>query len=457
MFQRIVRAVSAATLMTVMAITPLFAASDAQSESFTLDNGLEVIVIPNHRIPAVSQMLWFRIGAADDPAGKSGLAHFHEHVMFLGTAKHKSGEYTEIISRHGGENNAFTGHDATSYYINIAKENLPLAMELEADRLGDMKATDEAVKNEKQVIIEERRMRVENNPDALLSEQVSAALFRNHPYHWPVIGWMHEMDGLTKDDIIRFHKTWYHPNNALLILSGDITAAEAKPLVKKYYGHLKKVAVPPRQWNDEPPQNAARRITLHHKNVKRPSWSRTYAVPSFAYGKKELALPLFVLSEALGEGKACRLYKALVMEQKLATAVSVDYGGFSAGPALFDITITPEQGIDLAVLEKAVDTELEKAIAEGFSESELTRAKTLLKAETIYARDSLTAMARIMGWIRMSGLDKDYFTRWPSLIEAVTPQQVNDAAREVLKPTASVTALLLPEDTATAKAAGAKP
>ena len=197
-------------------------------ESFTLANGLEVIVIPNHRIAAVSQMVWYRIGAADDPLGKSGLAHFHEHTMFLGTPKYKSGEYADIIARHGGQENAFTGYDATSYYINIAKDQLPLAMELEADRMRGIKPTDDGAEKEKQVIIEERRMRIENSPDALLSEQMNAALFRHHPYHWPVIGWMREMEGLTKDDVLAFHKLWYHPNNAILIISGDITAAEVK-------------------------------------------------------------------------------------------------------------------------------------------------------------------------------------------------------------------------------------
>ncbi len=235
-----------------------------------LANGLEVIVIPNHRIPAVSQMIWYRIGAGDDPLGKSGLAHYHEHMMFEGTAKFKAGEYSDIIARHGGQQNAFTGADATSYFVNIAKEQLPLVMEMEADRMRGLTPTDEGAQKEKQVIIEERRQRIENSPEALLSEQMNAALFRNHPYHWPVIGWMHEMEGLTKEDVLQFHRTWYHPNNAILIISGDVTAAEVRPLAQKYYGGLPNVPVPPRRWNKEPPQNNARRVTLHHKNVKQP-------------------------------------------------------------------------------------------------------------------------------------------------------------------------------------------
>lgn len=425
--------------------SPVSAASQPV-ESFKLANGLEVIVLPNHRIPAVSQMVWYRIGSADDPLGKSGLAHFHEHVMFLGTDKHKAGEYSEIISRNGGQENAFTGYDATSYYINIAKEQLPLAMELEADRMRPLRASDEAVAREKQVIIEERRMRIENNPSALLDEQVNAALFRNHPYHIPVIGWMHEMEGLTKADVMKFHQTWYHPNNAILILSGDITAAEARPLVQKYYGGLQAGNVPARRWNKEPPQNTERRIVMHHKNVKQPEWRRSYMAPSIVDGNKEQCLPLFVLAGVMGEGKSSRLYKSLVVEQKLATGVDVDYNGFTVGPAQFELAIVPEQGVDMSTLEKAVDKEIERIVKDSFAEGDLSRARTQLKAESVYARDSLTSMARIMGWIRIASLDKYYFTRWPQMIDAVTGAQVLKAAQDTLQPNRSVTALLLPEE-----------
>jgi zinc protease len=418
----------------------------APIESFTLPNGLEVIVIENHRVPAVSQMLWYRIGGADDPSGKSGLAHFHEHMMFLGTPQYKAGEYSSIVAKNGGQENAFTGADATSYYITIAKEKLPLAMELEADRMRGITPSDADAVKEKQVIIEERRMRIENNPHALLGEQMNAALFRNHPYHWPIIGWMSEMEGLTKDDVLAFHKKWYHPNNAILILSGDITMAQAKPLVQKYYGNLKKAEIPQRKWNPEPPQNTQRRVTLHHTNVKQPSFHRNYASDSLVYGQKERALPLFVLTQMLGGGKSSRLYQTLVVEQKLATDIDVNYNGFTLGPAVFSIDITPEQGISLNTLEQALDKELTRAMSEGFTEKELSRAKTQLKAETIYARDGITAMARIMGWIRIAGLNTDYFNRWPEMIDAVTPTHIQDAAKATLLLNQSVTGLLLPQE-----------
>lgn len=422
------------------------ASEKADVESFTLKNGLEVIVIPNHRVPAINHTIWYKIGAGDDPVGKSGLAHYHEHTMFLGTKKYKSGEYSNIIARNGGEQNAFTGHDATAYYINISKENLPLAMEMEADRMGDLTASEADMDKEKQVIIEERRMRIDNNPDALLSEQINAALFRNHPYHLPVIGWQHEMYTLTRQDVFDFHKKWYHPNNAILIISGDVTTSEVKPLVEKYYGGLKKAEVPERHWNSEPPQIAARRITMHHSQVTQPEWSRVYATSSLGYDKKEETLPLFVLAQVLGGGKTSRLYKSLVTEQKLASGVSVDYNGFARGPGEFSIDIAPEQGIDPAKIEEATDKELEKFLSGGVTEEEMARAKILLKAETIFARDGLSGIANIMGWVRMVGLDKDYFTRWPKLVDDISADAVLTSAKDTLKPEQSVTALLLPEE-----------
>jgi|CXWL01.1.fsa_nt_gi zinc protease len=434
------------TLLAFFWTSPLHAADAPAIENFTLKNGLEVIVIPNHRIPAVNHTLWYRIGAADDPSGKSGLAHYHEHAMFLGTKKYKSGEYSNIIARSGGEQNAFTGHDATAYFINISKENLPLAMEMEADRMGGLTASDDAMEKEKQVIIEERRMRVDNNPDALLYEQVNALLFRHHPYRLPVIGWQHEMNILTKQDVIDFHKKWYHPNNAILIVGGDVTAAEVKPLAEKYYGKIPRATIPTRHWNEEPPQRAERRITMRHSQVSQPELSRVYATSSLGYGKKEQALPLFVLAQVLGGGKTSRLYRSLVTEQKLATAINVDYNGFTRGPAEFSIELVPEQGVDPEKLEEAAAKELEKFLQEGLTDEELARAKTLLKAETIFARDGLSEIANVIGWIRMIGLDSSYFTNFSELVDKISAEDVLAAAKETLRREQSVTALLLPED-----------
>lgn len=421
--------------------------ASAQTESFFLKNGLEVIVIPNKRVPAVNHTLWYKVGAADDPRGKSGLAHYHEHVMFLGTQKYKSGEYSNIIARNGGEQNAFTGHDATAYFINIAKEYLPLAMEMEADRMNSLTASDEAMEKEKQVIIEERRLRIDNNPDALLSEQANAALWRNHPYHAPVIGWQHEMYGLTKQDVMDFHKKYYHPNNAILIVSGDVTTEEVKKLAQKYYGHLKSAHISERVWTDEPPHIAARRLVMHNQHISQPELLRIYATASIGHGNKEDMIPLFIASHILGGGKTSRLYKSLVTEQKLAASVNVNYNGLSRGPGTFYIELVPENNIDPARLEEETDKQLTEFLTKGINQEELTRAKTLLKAETIFARDGLSGIANIMGWLRMAGLDKDYFSRWPSLIEPVTAEAVLAATKNHLKIEHSVTSLLLPPKT----------
>ncbi len=413
-------------------------------EQFMLANGMEVIVLPNKRVPAVAHMMWFRVGSADDPLGKSGLAHYHEHMMFKGTRNYKPGEYADIIARHGGQQNAFTGHDATSYFVNIAKEQLPLVMQLEADRLRGLTPTDEDATKEKQVIIEERRERVENNPQALLDEQMNALLYRHHPYRIPVIGWMHEMEGLSKKDTLDFHTAYYHASNAILIVSGDITAAELKPLAEKYYGSLPKMPTPSRQWVSEPPQRAPRHITLAHQNVKQPQWSRIYSTSSFNVGDTKKALPLFLVSQLLGGGKTSHLYRTIVMEKKLASAVDTSYNGFSTGPAEFSITAIPESGVTLEALGKAIDQEIATVLSASFADADIVRAKTLLKAESVYARDGLSGMARIMGWVRMAGLSADYFSKWDSMIDAVTAAEIKDAATHALNENASVTGWLLP-------------
>ena len=415
-------------------------------ETFTLKNGLEVIVVENHRIPAVNHTLWYRVGAADDPTGKSGLAHYHEHAMFLGTEKYKSGEYSKIITAHGGEQNAFTGHDATAYFVNIAKEKLPLAMEMEADRMRGLVLDDKEMEKEKQVIIEERRMRIDNNPEALLGEQINASLFRNHPYRLPVIGWQHEMNGLTKKDVIDFHNKYYHPNNAILIVGGDVSGAEVRKLAEKYYGGFINTVIPERHWNEEPPQIVARRITLHHDQVSQPEWTRLYAVSSLGYGKHEQALPLFILAQVLGGGKTSRLYSELVNKQKIATEVSVNYQGFSKGIGKFSIDIIPAQNISTATVEAEADKEISKLLHDGITGEELERAKTLLKADTIFARDGLSSMANIIGWVRMIGLNTSYFTNWSILIDKITADEVMTAIKDNLKLEQSVTAQLLPKE-----------
>jgi len=415
-------------------------------EQFTLKNGLQVVVIPNHRVPAVNHMMWYRIGAGDDPEGKSGLAHYHEHIMFKGSPKFKAGEYTSLLDKNGGNHNAFTGADTTSYFVTIAKEKLPLVMEMEADRMRGLTASDASFATEKQVIIEERRQRTDNSPEALLDEQMNAALFRNHPYHFPVIGWMHEMEGLTKKDVLDFHARYYHPNNALLIISGDVTAAEIKPLAEKYYGTLPKAIIPPRLWKLEPPQIAARHLTLHHHNVKQAIFTRTYAAAPTQPDKLNEAIATFVMAHLLGGGKNSALYQSLVVNQKLATSMNVNYNLFARGPTRLSIEATPEKNVSLETLEKAIDVELKKFIANAGDEVSLARSKNLMKADAIYGREGLTGISNIMGWIMMVDLPPETYNQWTDLIDAVTLADIAVAARRVLMPESSVTGYLLPEE-----------
>jgi len=415
-------------------------------ETFTLKNGMEVVVLPNHRVPAVNHMLWYRIGAADDPQGKSGLAHYHEHLMFKGSPKFGSGEYLKLVKKNGGDHNAFTGYDATSYYVTIAKDRLPLAMELEADRMRGLTVSDAEALSEKQVIIEERRQRIDNNPGALLNEQMNAALFRNHPYHYPIIGWQHEMEGLTKDDALKFHEKYYHPNNAVLIVSGDITAKELKPLAEKYYGSLVSKPIPERHWLSEPPSIAARSVTLHHKNVKQPVFSRNYLATSFNSGDANIALPLYVLSHLFGEGKNSLLYQSLVVDQKIAAGVDTSYDFYTRGPAEFAIEVTPEKEVKLDAIEKAVNAQIALFLKTGVDKAALARTKRLMQADAIYAREGLTGISNLMGWMVMAGLKPEDFNRWSDMIEAVTPEQILAAAQSVFHMEASVTGYLLPEE-----------
>ncbi len=416
-------------------------------ESFTLKNGLEVVVIPNRRVPAVSHMLWFRVGAADDPPMASGLAHYHEHLMFKGTKSYPQGRYEQLIAAHGGRQNAFTGYDSTGYYVDIAKEKLPLVMQLEADRIRGLTPDPQEALKEREVILEERRTRVENSPQALLAEQVNAALYLNHPYHIPVIGWMHEMAQLTPEEALALHRRHYHPNNAVLVISGDVTAAQVRPLAERHYGSLPKRDVPPRRWRQEPPARAARHVTLRHANVKQPVWTRSYLAPSLVHGDTSQALPLSVLAQVLGAESTGLLYRALVVEQKLATSITTGYEPFMRGPSEFSISAVPADGVSPERLGAAIDRALEAILSGGVPEDSVRRAKRLLKAETVYAREGLQPMAYLMGTIRMLGLEKEVFARWPEMIEAVTRADTEAAARTVLQPESSVTGVLLPEET----------
>jgi zinc protease len=432
----------------VLALSGAGSAADAgifNPQTFTLANGMQVVVVPNHRVPVVNHMVWYKVGSADDPPGKSGIAHFLEHLMFKGTKTLASGEFSRRVARNGGRENAFTSTDYTGYFQTVAVDRLELVMGMEADRMTNLVLTEEEVRTERLVILEERRQRTDNDPAAILSEHVSAALYINHPYRVPVIGWEHEIKGLDRDSILSFYRQRYAPNNAILVVSGDITADRLRPLAEKYYGAIPRAPTPPRVRPQEPPHRAARSVVLEDARVRQPSWSRSYLAPSYSAGATEHAYPMQVLAQILGGGATSRLYRTLVVERKLATSAGAYYGPDRLGPSSFSVYASPLPGIELDVLQKAVEEQLERLLMDGIGSDEVERAKSRMQSRAIYARDSLRAGGRILGSALAAGRTIEDAEAWPERIGAVTVKEIDAAARAVLRDGHSVTGRLLPE------------
>jgi zinc protease len=426
-------------------VTASAASADLAIETFMLKNGMQVVLIPNHRMPVVTHLLVYRVGGADDYPGRSGLAHYNEHMMFQGTKTVPAGEFAHTITNNGGNFNAFTTRDYTGYFVTIARANLPMVMELEADRMLNLAPDQGHFSKEREVIIEERRMTIENQPSSLLAEEMQALMFRNHPYHNPLIGWMQEMQALLREDVLAFHHQFYHPANAVLVVAGDITRSDLQALAEKYYGNLPRGELNVRHWRVEPPQRGARHIELRHKNVKQPELVRYYIAPGANSEDKGLMMPEFVLAQLMGGGTTSSMYQSLVVKQKIATSVDFSYDGISIGPAMLEIRAVPASGVSLPQLEAALDKEIATALINTGTDEDIKRAKILLKADTTYARDGMEGMARIVGGLIMAGLPVDYFNQWPKLVDAVNATDIHKAAAATFNSDASVTGYLLPE------------
>lgn len=417
-------------------------------QSFRLDNGMDVLCVPNRRAPVVAHYVWYRVGTADSPQGKSGLPHFLEHLMFKGTSRIPPGEFSKIVARHGGNDNAFTSNDFTAYFQNIARDRLELVMDLEADRMANLQLSDEHVYPERDVILEERKQRVDNEPQSLLSESVSAAQFLHHPYRLPVIGWMHEIADYTREDAFAFYERWYAPNNAILIVVGDIDADELRPLAEKAYGAIPSRPVPERRRLREPPQHAERRLTLVDEKVQQPLLLRSYMAPSAVSAGKEHSLPLEVLSEIFAGGSTSRLYQSMVVERGVAAGVGGGYRSSSLDPTSMRLYASPRPGTEIAKVEAALDEEIARLLEGGVTQDEFERTKKKIVAETTFARDSISGVAHIFGTVLTTGGDIDDVELWPERIMEVTREQVEAAARHVLVRQASVTGTLMPAGTA---------
>ena len=426
------------------ALAPAASESGSKVADFTLPNGLELVVIPDHRAPVVTHMIWYKVGAADETPGKSGLAHFLEHLMFKGTAKHPAGQFSKVVSRLGGRENAFTAYDYTGYFQRVPSEKLKTVMEFEADRMTGLQLTDAVVLPERDVILEEQNQRVRNSPHAQLSQQISAALFLNSPYGRPIIGWRHEMEQLTRDDAIGFYRRFYAPNDAVVVIAGDIEPQRALKLAQETYGKVKRRStILPRHRPQEPPPVAARSLTLADSRVELPMVQRAYLVPSFATAKPGQSEALEVLAHILGSGNNSRLYRTLVMDKHLAVGAGASYDSSALDLSKFNVYGAPRPGVALSQLEAAIDAVIAQIIGQGVTSEELTRSKTRLIADAVYAHDSQASMARWYGEALTTGATVSDVEHWPERIRAVTAQQVQDAARQWLDKRRSVTGYLV--------------
>lgn len=411
-----------------------------------LHNGLSVILIEDHRAPIATHMVWYRNGSADDPLGKSGIAHFLEHLMFKGTKTHPQGEFSELIAGAGGQENAFTANDYTAYFQRVAKEHLAICMDYEADRMINLILTDEVVAPERDVVLEERRMRTETDPSEELNEAVQAALFTQHPYGRPIIGWKHEIEGLTKDDALAYYGRFYTPENAILVVAGDVDPQEVIGLAEKFYGAIPARGEPPRRVRpQEPCPRAHRLVTLADDKVEQPIFQSVYLVPSFASAAKGEGEALEVLAHILGGGQTGLLFKSLVMERGLAVSAGAHYQGTAVDDTRFYTFAVPAPGVSLEAIESAAGEVINRMAADGVAEEDFACAKNRLIADAVYAQDNQATLARWYGASLAAGLSAGDVACWPERIEAVTPEAVKKAALW-LDQRRCVTGFLLPAE-----------
>jgi zinc protease len=440
--------IRSALVIALLAVLALLAqrAQAAQVTQFALANGMQVVVIPDRRTPVVTHMLWYRVGAADEPPGKSGIAHFLEHLMFKGTAKNPAGRFSQRLAAIGGQENAFTSNDYTGYFQRTAREHLGELMDFEADRMTGLVLAEDIIKSERDVILEERNQRVENEPGARLAEQVSAAQFLNHPYHKPVIGWRHEMETLNREDALTFYKRFYAPQNAVLVVAGDVTPDEVRTLAERTYGKIAhNGGAEVRQRPQEPPQIAERRVTFADPRVAQPSFQRSYLVPSHATAKDGEDHALDLAAHILGGGSNSRLYRALVQGQRIATSAGAWYSGTSLDATRMGVYGTPAAGNTLEKVESAVDAVIADFLDKGPTAEELERSKSRMVADYVYALDNQSTLARMYGAALTTGSTVADVQATPDRLKAVTAEQVRDAARRYFDKRRSVTGYLVKE------------
>ena len=429
-------------------ITTSAAAGDKITQR-TLKNGLQVIVLEEHRAPVAMQLLCYRIGSIDEPVALTGLSHALEHMMFKGTPNAPGNTFSEKVRTIGGIENAYTTYDYTAYHQLFSKDHLEQMMALEADRMRHLKITHDEFDKEINVIREER-LRSEDNPFDMLAEQLSATAYQTHPYRNPIIGWMPDLYRIQKEDVVRWYRQWYAPNNAVLIIAGDVDPQHVFTLAEKYYGVYKPETLPTRfQLTDNPTAEGMRRIALKHPQSKLPSIALSYPVPALRnIQADDDVYALSILAAVLSNDASSRLPKTLVRETQLARSAWASYSMFRRGPSLFWIGGSPSDGVSTEAFETALRQELEKIAKEGVSEKELSRIKTNIIASQHYQRDALSSRANVIARLVMTGHPADGVDLILEKLQAVTPAQVQAVAQKYFNPDLSTVAVLLPADSA---------
>lgn len=416
---------------------------DEQVSTFDLDNGMEVVVIEDHRAPVVVHMMWYRAGSADEKPGVSGVAHFLEHLLFKATDNMEAGEFSKTVAANGGSDNAFTSYDYTAYFQRVASDRLELMMQMEADRMVNLRLTEADILTEREVIIEERNQRTENNPNALFGEQASAALYMNHRYGVPIIGWRHEMETLELPDTLEYYEQFYAPNNAILIVAGDVTPEEIKELAERHYGPLEaNPDLEPRARPQEPLHNVERRLVFEDPRVSQPYVRRSYLAPERNSDDQKTAAALMLGADLLGDGQTSFMTQKLQFEDKTAVFASAYYRGTSLDDTTFTTIVVPIPGVTLAEAEAQMDAVIEKFMETPIDQAHLARIKSQMRASRIYAKDNVQGLANSYGRALTSGLTIADILAWPDVVESITEEDIKTAMRAVLGKKSSVTGWL---------------
>lgn len=419
----------------VAALLPAASAIAAPADVFekTLPNGLKVVVKEDHRAPTVVQQIWYHVGSMDETTGTTGIAHVLEHMMFKGTRSVPPGEFSRRIAAAGGRENAFTSSDYTAYFQQLHKSRLPLAMQLESDRMRNLKLSGAEFDKEIQVVMEERRMRTDDEPRAALYEQLLATAYEEHPYHNPIIGWMDDLHAITVNDARDWYQSWYVPNNATLVVAGDVKADEVFKLAERYYGPIPARKLPVRKPRSEPPQAGIKRIVVKAP-AELPYLVMAYHAPALRDpGQDWKPYALQVLAGVLDGNESARLNKTLVREQQLASEIGAGYDATSRGPALFTLEGVPSAGKTAADLEAGLRSQIAQLVKDGVSEDELKRVKAQVTAGEVYKLDSVFYQAMQIGQMESIGLGSKAIPVMLQKLQSVTAQQVQDVAREFLQ------------------------